>query len=169
MGICLQPKYKLHIKNCIILDFFELMIRVKNIEALLSESNKEEFRAGFRKWGNRPPFLERKREVSIVEQGSKTRKIPVKIPLKKNLIYSLVKAWIEDEGIKLRPIERQSTLKEKRDPRYCLYHWKVGHSTLDYFTARKIYHNKVQTREIIQAAEKQPITKPQVKPNLHCN
>ena len=59
------------------------MIRVKNIEASLSEADKEEFHGDFRKWSNRPPFLERKREVSVVEKRNKTREVPAKMPLKK--------------------------------------------------------------------------------------
>ena len=45
----LQSKYRLHIENHVIPDFSELMIRVKNTEASLSEVDKEEFHGGARK------------------------------------------------------------------------------------------------------------------------
>ena len=103
---------------------------------------------------------------NLVEQRSKTREIPAKTPLEKYQIDALVKVWIEDGEIKLRPIERKPTLEEKRDPRYCLYHRKVGHPTPNYYSVRKIYHNKGQRGEIIQAIEKNPL--PSHKSILTC-
>lgn len=127
------------------------MIRVKkNIEGSLGEVNEEEFHGGDRKWGNGPSFLKRKREVNAVEQGNKTREIP----FEKCQIDVLVKAWIEDGQLKLGPIERQSVSEEKKDPRYCLYHRRVGHPISDCYLVRRVYHNKVQKEEISQAAEK---------------
>ena len=131
VGICvsgLQSKYKLY-RNHVIPDFSELMIRVKNTSASLSEADKEEFHGGVRKWGNRPPFLKRKREVNVVEQGSKTREMSTRIPLERYQINALVKVWIEDGGIKLKPIEKQPTPEENKNPRYCLYDRRVSHST----------------------------------------
>ena len=162
----LQSKYRLHIENHVILDFSELMIRVKNTEASLSEADKKEFHGGDSKWDNRPPFLKRKMEVNAVEQGNKTREIPARIPLEKYQIDPLVKAWIDDGGLKLRFIERQPTLEEKRDLKYCLFHRTVGHSTLDCYAIRRMYHSKVQKGEIIQAVEKNPL--PSHKSVLTC-
>ena len=45
----LQSKYRLHIENHVILDFSELMIRVKNTEPSLTEAGREEFYGGARK------------------------------------------------------------------------------------------------------------------------
>ena len=160
VGICvsgLRSKYRLHIENHVILDFSKLMIWVKNTEASLSEADKEEFHGGARKWGNKPPFLKRKRDVNVVEQENKTREIPTSIPLENYQIDVLVKAWIEDGQLKLGPIERQSVSEEKKDPRYCLYHRRLGHPTSDCHLVRRVYHNKVQKGEIVQAAEKNPL------------
>ena len=155
----------LHIEKHVIPVFSRLMIRMKNTDSL-SEADKEEFHGRFRKWGNRPLFLKRKRKVSIVEQRNKTREVHAKIPIEKYQVDALVKVWIEYGGIKLRPIARQLTPEEKRDPRYCLHHRRVGHPTLNYYTVRKIYHNKVQRGVIIQDAENNPL--PSHKSFLTC-
>ena len=104
--------------------------------------------------------------MNAVEQGNKTREIPARIPLEKYQIDALVKAWIEDGGLKLRSIERQPTPEEKKDPKYYLFHRTVGHSTSNYYAIRRMYHNKVQKGEIIQAAEKNPL--PSHKSVLTC-
>ena len=50
VGICVSGlQSKLHIENHVVLEFSELMIRVKNTEASLSEAGKEEFLGGIRK------------------------------------------------------------------------------------------------------------------------
>ena len=161
----LQSKYRLHIENHITPNFFELMIQVKNTEASVSEADREEFYGGARKWGNKPPFLEKKRkkekiEVNVVEQRSRDREIRTKIPLERYQIN----AWIEDGQLKLKPIERQPTPEEKRDPKYCMFHRTIGHSNPDCYSVRRLYHSKVQKGEIVQTTEKNPV--PSHKPVL---
>ena len=79
------------------------------------------------------------------------------IPLEKSRLEALVKAWIEDGEVVLRPIERHPTLEEQRSPKFCLFHRNTSHSTVDYFVLRKIYHQKVRKGEVIQEAEKNPL------------
>ena len=77
--------------------------------------------------------------------------------MEKAKIEALVRAWIEDGEIRLRPIGRQPTLEEKRDPRFCLFHRNVNHPTTNCYLIRRIYHNKVQLGDI-EEVEKNPLT-----------
>ena len=168
VGICvsdLQSKYQLHIENHSIPDFSELMIRVKNTEASLNETDKEEPHGGIKRWNNKPPFLKRKREINVVEQSSRDRRnvqnnrdreIPARIPLERYQIEALIKAWIEDGQLRPKPMQKQPTLEEKRDPRYCADHRMVNHATSDCYVIGAMYHDKVQKGEIMQPAEKNP-------------
>ena len=81
------------------------------------------------------------------------REIRTKIPLERYQIN----AWIEDGQLKLKPIERQPTPEEKRDPKYCMFHRTIGHSTPGCYSVRRLYYSKVQKREIVQAVEKNPL------------
>ena len=57
-----------------------------------------------------------------METNPRKREAPPPIPLEKNRLEALVKAWIEDGEVVLRPIERQPTLEEQRSPKFCLFH-----------------------------------------------
>ena len=92
-----------------------------------------------------------------MEANPKKREAPLPIPLEKNRLEALVKAWIEDKEIVLRPIERQPTLEEQRSPKFGLFHRNISHSTVDHFVLRKIYHDKVRKGEVIQEAKKNPL------------
>ena len=45
------------------------------------------------------------------------------------------------------------TREEKQDPRYYRFHRKVQHSTKDYYTLRRIFHEKLKKGEIITGQE----------------
>ena len=92
----------------------------------------------------------------MVETNRK-REVPLPIPLEKNKVEALVKAWIEDGEIVLRPLERQPTLEERRSPKFYLFHRNTSHSTVDRFVIRRIYHEKVQKGEVVQEVEKNPL------------
>ena len=126
------------------------MTRVKNTEASVVDMSSKEVT-------NKPPFPKRKREVDVVETNSRKREVPPPIPLEKNQLEALVRAWIEDGELILKPLERQPTLEERRNPKFCLFHRNTNHSTLDCYMIRKIYHSKVQRGEVVQEAEKNPL------------
>ena len=92
-----------------------------------------------------------------MEPVNKNREPPPKIPLEKAKIEALVRAWIEDEEIKLRLIGRQPTLEEKNDPRCCLYHRSVSHPASDCYPIRSMYRSEVQRGEIVQEAKNNPL------------
>ena len=79
--------------------------------------------------------------------------------MEKNKLEALVKAWIEDGELVLRPLEKQPTLEERRSPKFCLFHRNTSHSTMDCYVIRKIYHGKVQSGEVVQEVEKKSIAK----------
>ena len=155
----MQTKYRMFIENHVIQNFAELMIRVKNTEASVADmGSREVVQNRFQRWNNnRQPFPKRQREINVVETNTKKREAPPPIPLEKNRLEALVKAWIEDGEVVLRPIERQPTLEEQRSPKFCLFYRNTSHFMVDCFVLRKIYHEKVRKGEVIQEAEKNPL------------
>ncbi|PON73821.1 hypothetical protein TorRG33x02_248730 [Trema orientale] len=58
-------------------------------------------------------------------------------------------------------MDKPPTQEEKRNPKYCLYHKKVIHSTADCYAVRRVYHSKVNKGEIVktQKADINPFPK----------
>ena len=112
----MQTKYKVFIEIHVIQNFSELMSRVKITEASMADmGSKEVTQDKFKRWNSKPLFPKRKREVDIVETSNKNREPPLPlIPLEKAKLGALVRAWIEDGELKLRPMKRQPTLEEKK-------------------------------------------------------
>ena len=95
------------------LNFAELMFRVSNTEATVAKMHKAmpDKRIAAENW-NRPPFSKRWKEVATVDQRQRDRRdqpIPPEIPLAKDRINILVRAWIEDGVLKCPQPRRQPT------------------------------------------------------------
>ncbi|PON60729.1 hypothetical protein TorRG33x02_284160 [Trema orientale] len=87
----------------------------------------------------------------MVEQSnSDSFSIPPEIPLSKKQIEALVQAWLKDGELSDMPVDKPPILEDKRNPKYCVFHKKIGHSTPGCYAVRKKYHYKVSKGEVIQ-------------------
>ena len=133
------------------------MFRVSNTEETIMELYKFSGRSGAESWG-KPSFSKRKGEVTLVErarQDKRNQPTPPEIPLAQNQIIALVRMWIEDGVLRPLPVQTPPTPEETRNPKFCLFHKKIGHSTSDCYTVRKIYHEKAQRGEILLGQQQQ--------------
>ena len=72
---------------------------------------------------------------------------PFLIPLDR--VKALLQEWIKDGNLNLPYVPRPPIAEEKSNPRYCDYHRMVGHPLIECRNLRRIFHQRVQAREVL--------------------
>ena len=69
---------------------------------------------------------------------------------------AILNKWVADGVIKLLEAPKKATKEDKKNPKFCYFHQYVHHSTADYWTLRRKFHEKSQdgTLELPQAKQK---------------
>ena len=138
----MQVNYKMHIVNHTIPNFSEVMDKAKNAEAIVSEIHKAEVLEKPTKKHKISPLFSRENEKLLWWKKENFFQIPPKISLEKNKILALVKAWIEDGKLRCLPVVRISTQEEIENPKFYIFHKKIGHATPDCYMIKRVCHDK---------------------------
>jgi hypothetical protein len=71
-------------------------------------------------------------------------------------MIAILDKWVADGVVKLSEVSKKATEEDKKNPKFCYFHQYIHHSTADYWTLRRKFHEKIQDRtlELPQAKQK---------------
>ena len=104
----------------------------------------------------------KKVEVVVGEEPKKATKnkrrekgsIPPSFTVSTEELYNIVEAWLKDGVVVLPKCKREPIEEEKRGPLYCRYHRRFDHHTMDVYTFRNMFHDRVAKGDLVIKARK---------------
>jgi hypothetical protein len=81
---------------------------------------------------------------------------PTPVPCTLEEIIAILNKWVADGIIKLLEAPKKETEEDKKNPKFCYFHQYIHHSTTDFWTLRRKFHERIQdeTLELPQAQQK---------------
>ena len=147
------PEFRAHLKNLDISRFAQLLQKARKTALSVkphTEKPKEK--------KSQPQVL----TVSTVNNKRKKssersfKEPPPPVPCTLEEMMAILNKWVADGIIKLPEAQKKATEEDKKNPKFCYFHQYVYHSTADYWTLRRKFHEKIQdgTLELPQAKQK---------------
>jgi hypothetical protein len=81
---------------------------------------------------------------------------PPPVPCTLEEMMAILNKWVADGVVKLPEVSKKVTKEDKKNPKFCYFHQYVHHFTIDCWTLRRKFHEKIQdgTLELPQAKQK---------------
>jgi hypothetical protein len=69
---------------------------------------------------------------------------PPPVPCTLEEMVAILNRWVADGIIKLPEAPRKATEEDKKNQKFCYFHQYIHHSTVDCWTLRRKFHEKIQ-------------------------